>query len=109
MLAKENRLTNKADFEKVRQNGRFIRTPFFSISFLDRGDEKPSRFGFIVSKKVSTKANVRNKVKRKLREMVFKYLKCVKKGDDFVVVAKSGILREKDDKIEDVLKKIICN
>lgn len=108
MLSRENRLTKKADFENVRQNGKFVKAPFLSISFFDRGDEKPSRFGFIVSKKISTKANVRNRVKRKLRVMIFRHLGSVKEGSDFVIVAKSGILREEDDKIEVELKKVIC-
>lgn len=108
MLRHENRLTEKTHFEKVRQNGKFASTPFFSVSFLDRKDKEPSRFGFIVSKKLSTKSNVRNKVKRILRELVRKNLKSVKAGFDFVIIAKSGILTQSNATIESKLKEFIC-
>ncbi len=108
MLRNENRLTEKTHFENVRQNGKFVSTPLFSVSFLDRKDNKPSRFGFIVSKKLSTKANVRNKVKRILRELVRKNLSSVKAGFDFVIIAKSGIMKQSSDTIESKLKEFIC-
>ena len=46
--------------------------PGFLVLGLKRAYESdtPTRFGFIVSKKVSNKANHRNKVKRRLREIV---------------------------------------
>ncbi len=64
------------------------------------------RFGFIVSKKISTKAHERNKVKRILREIVRKNIFRMK-GRDYVIVAKSGILHAKHDMIEDELEKVI--
>lgn len=107
MLPKENRLTEKSDFENVRQNGKFITTPLFSISFVKRVGA--SRFGFIVSKKVSMKAHERNYVKRILREFFRKNLDSVKPGYDFLIITKPRILHASNDTIETNLKNVIKN
>lgn len=107
MLPPQNRLTKKADFERVRQNGRFISSKLFSVSLLDRKDKNESRFGFIVSKKISTKSHDRNRVKRILREIVRKNLDSVKPGMDFVIIVKSGIMHTTNDTIETQLKDLI--
>lgn len=109
MLPRVNRLIYKADFENVKQNGRFISTKDFSVSYINRKDDGESRFGFIVSKKISLKAHIRNKVKRSLREIVRANLPQVKKGMDFVILAKTGIVHCLHDTLETELKKAIVN
>src|SRR5882724_6570707 len=98
MLASINRLTEKTDFENVRQKGKFISSKLFSISYVKRDsiaalqNDTPSRFGFIVSKKISMKAHERNHIKRTLREFFRNNLTSMKSGYDYVIVAKVGIL-----------------
>lgn len=110
MLPLKNRLTKKSDFENVRQNGRFITSKYFSASCVKRDKEElPSRFGFIVSKKISMKSHDRNRVKRILREIVQSNIDEVEKGFDFVIIAKSGITQVDRDKLEtDLKKEILC-
>jgi ribonuclease P protein component len=108
MLPKINRLSKRGDFERVRNEGEFRTFPFFLISYLDRKDSHPSRFGFVVSKKISTRAHVRNRVKRVLRECVRRNLRSAKQGFDFVIIAKASILRASNDTIESGLKEFIC-
>src|SRR5579864_6129836 len=107
MLPPQNRLTKKSDFEKVRQNGKFISSKIFSLSLFDRKDEREARFGFIVSKKISTKSHDRNRIKRILREIVRKNLSGVKSGIDYVIIVKSGIMHATNDTIEAQLKDLI--
>ncbi len=98
MLPKENRLTEKEDFDRVKNEGRLIQSDSFAFSFIDKGsptkkgEEIPSRFGFIVSTKISKKATLRNRVKRALREGVRQNISYFKKGIDGVFLAKSSIL-----------------
>lgn len=106
MLSSVNRLTQKSDFLYVRQNGKFISTPLFSVSWV-KNDLSASRFGFIVSKKISMKAHERNRVKRILREVARENLDSVKQGFDFVVVAKVGILHATHGTIETELTNAI--
>ena len=50
-----------------------------------------SRFGFIVSNKISKKAVERNKIKRRLRDIVRRSLSETKSGYDIIIEAKPGI------------------
>ncbi|SRR5258708_1240779 len=110
MLPKENRLTKKTDFENIRQNGRYITTSkLFTISFLNKKDEENPRIGFIVSKKISTKAVERNKIKRTLREIIRKNISYMKTGMDYVIIVKPGILHISHDKLEIELKNVISS
>jgi len=115
MLPASNRLTKKIDFENVRQKGKFITTKLFSISYVKRDsiaslqNDVPSRFGFIVSKKISMKAHERNHIKRILREIFRNNLDNIKGGVDFVIVAKVGIAHATHGTIETELTNAIKN
>lgn len=85
MLPKHNRLTKKKDFERVFQKGRGFQEDSLYLK-ITKNNLKNSRFGFIISKKYSKKATMRNKVKRKLRAFVQAKLPQLKKGIDGVVV-----------------------
>jgi len=109
MLPSINRLTKKTDFENVRQYGKREVTPELSVSYFNRKDSNPVRVGFIVSKKISTKAHVRNRIKRVLREITAKNMKEVKNGGDYVIIAKSGIVHAIRATIEASLVKCLRN
>lgn len=79
MLPKKNRLQKNKDFERVFKKGRFFKEDFLVLKVLFN-NLKNSRFGFIVSSKVSKKAVLRNKIKRWLRAAVLSHLE--KKADD---------------------------
>lgn len=63
--------------------------PFFLIRFLKRKDLH-SRFGFVVSKKVSKKAVERNYIKRRLREIVRSTPLLFGTGYDYVFIVKKN-------------------
>lgn len=94
MLSKENRLKRKKDFEKIFQKGKSFKQDLLFLKVLEN-DLGFSRFGFIVSRKISKKAVLRNKVKRRLREGVRTKSKEIKKGIDIVLIALPG-LEKKD-------------
>lgn len=56
-----------------------------------------NRYGFIVSKNISKKAVVRNRLKRKLRSYVEKFSHKLKNGFDMLFVVKKKFLK-KDEK-----------
>ncbi len=90
MLPKTYRLAKKKDFELVFKNGEAIKGDFLLIKLL-KSQLKNSRFGFIVSKKVSNKAHVRNKIKRQMRAVVLKELVNLKKSEDVIIIALPNI------------------
>ncbi|MEK7497801.1 MAG: ribonuclease P protein component, partial [Patescibacteria group bacterium] len=90
-LAKINRLTSKKDFALVKMKGKVFQEKTFALAVLDRG-EGDSRFGFVISTKISKRAVKRNKAKRLLRAVIQKKIKIIKKGYDVVFLAKAGVL-----------------
>jgi ribonuclease P protein component len=107
MLPPQNRLTKKNDFQNVYQNGKFLASKEISVSIVDRKDGKDSRFGFVVSKKISTKAHIRNKAKRLLRESIWKNIKEIPDSHDYVISAKSGIVHLKFARIDELLRELL--
>lgn len=87
MLPKINRLTKKKDFDLVFQKGKGAKIGHFVFRTVKNSLTK-SRFGFIVSKKVSNKATIRNKTKRRLRAAASQIK--LKNPSDIVIVALSG-------------------
>ena len=90
MLPKENRLKLKKDFETVFRKGKSFNQDILLLKVLEN-DSNIKRFGFIVSRKISKKAVMRNKIKRRLREAVGARLKKARDGVDCVLVALPGI------------------
>ena len=62
MLSQQNQLKKKKDFEKVFKKGKGFKEDFLVLIF-KKNNLNQSRFGFIVSKNFSKKANLRNKIK----------------------------------------------
>jgi len=104
MLPKVHRLTKKKDFDAVFKDGKGIKSGFLIFKILKGGSH--SRIGFIVSKKVSGKATVRNRVKRIMRAAVQTHLGALKTPSDIVMVALSGIEKAEPANIKDAVEKV---
>ena len=89
MLPDKNRLKKKKDFEKVLKEGRGIKEDFLILK-VRKNKPKKLRFGFVVSKKISKKAVVRNKIKRRLREVIKERIKKIDKGLDIIIITLPG-------------------
>ena len=90
MLPRLYRLKKKSDFDRLLKKGKFQNGRFLAIKFVSN-DQENSRFGFLAAKKNFKKAALRNKIKRRLREMVRQKLSLVKPGYDIVLIARPGI------------------
>lgn len=86
MLPRENRLRKKKEFDRVFKEGNSFKNDLFLIKVADN-ELDTSRFGFVVSKKVSKKAVRRNKIKRWLRESTRPLLKDMKRNVDCTVIS----------------------
>jgi ribonuclease P protein component len=109
MLPKYHRLTKRKDFERIWKYGKgfFVKEIGFKLL---KNNLDCFRFAFIVSTKISKEAVVRNKIKRRLREIIHKRLPAIKSGFDCIVVTRSGIeklsYREMEEKIEEILTRL---
>lgn len=70
MLKKTNRNLNREDFKDILSLGRLVQTPFFGLRWIK--SEGESQWGWIISKKISKKAVIRNSIKRKIAAAVKK-------------------------------------
>jgi ribonuclease P protein component len=86
MLPKTNRLKKKKDFETVFKKGKNFKNKAFVLKFAKNGLDY-NRFGFIVSQKVSKKAVIRNKIRRRLSEILKIYTNDMEQGIDLVFIA----------------------
>lgn len=105
MLPKVNRLKKKKDFERVFREGKGFKEDFLFLK-VAVNDLKNSRFGFVASKNFSPKASLRNKIKRRLRELVRLRLKRIQKGKDCVLVACFGLENKDFWETEETMEKL---
>ena len=106
MLPNINRLTKKKDFEVVFKLGKSIKDGFLLCKVM-QNNLPQSRFGFVVSKKISNKAVMRNKVKRRLRKAVENHFKEYQTPLDVVIISLSGIEKKEFLEIEEKVAKFL--
>lgn len=104
MLSKNYRLTKKGSFNYVYKKGESQQTrPLVLVYIKSKGSIK---VGFSVSNKIG-KAVIRNKVKRRLRAAVAKYLPQFKCSCQLVFVARLEILTLSYLQIERMVEKLL--
>lgn len=106
MLLKINRLKNTAEIEKVFKDGKGFKEGFLFLK-LAENNLGVSRFAFVVSRKISKKAAYRNKIKRRLREVIKGLLSRAKTGLDVVIVVQGGVENKSFQEIQKNTEKIL--
>lgn len=90
MCAAVNSLKASADFQRISRQGRKWVLPAFTMLALAREkSDDPFRYGLTVSRKVGN-AVVRNRAKRRLREVVRKTAPAGLAGFDVVLIARTA-------------------
>jgi len=87
-LSKNQRLRSGTELREISRTGRRIRDGLFSV-FTRANRLGHARLGLTVSRRVSTKAVVRNRIKRCVRES-FRHTQSRLDALDFVVIAQPG-------------------
>ncbi len=82
-----DRLRRPQDFRKVYGNGRVLKSKMFVLHWVPN-NEGHTRVGFSVSRKLG-KAVVRNRVKRRLRELIRVRREVIPNGIDVVISART--------------------
>ncbi|HEV3393849.1 MAG TPA: ribonuclease P protein component [Chthoniobacterales bacterium] len=88
-FSKSRRLTKPREFDQVRQSARAQRGEFLVLSVLSAAAVDRLRAGFVTSRAVGS-AVVRNRVRRRLREIVRKHQHEIRDGIWIVTIARGG-------------------
>ena len=102
MLPKINRIKKKKDFEIIFKNSKSLKNNLFIFKIM-KNNLGLNRFGFVVSQKVSKKATIRNKTRRRLAEAVKGKVKKIKTGTDLVLIALPGIEKKEFSEIKETI------
>ena len=89
-MKKINTIKKNEDFLKVIKKGKYIKESCFTIYYIDNHNENFYRFGLSIGKKVG-KAFLRNKIKRQLREIIYKHKSLYKNGEEYIIIIKKEI------------------
>ncbi|MDD3006596.1 MAG: ribonuclease P protein component [Candidatus Pacebacteria bacterium] len=109
MLSKEFRIRKQKDFDHIfGKDGFFCSQDFLALKAIPNGLAY-SRFGFIVSNKISKSAVKRNRIKRLLRETVRLRWENINPSFDVVLIARADVseksFEDVDKTVDSLLKK----
>lgn len=102
MLTKQYRLPRKG-IDQVKNNGHRFYSPFFTVVYLPE-QETNSQFAFVISKKVSKKATVRNRTRRLIAGSVRELLTDLEKGYWVVFLVKKLALDQNKEVLSEAVR-----
>jgi len=106
VLNQLHRLKKNNDIVRVLKEGKKFIESFLIIKTLPN-DLKETRFAFIVSKKFSKKAVVRNRIRRQISEAIKDNLVTTKKGIDAVILSMPGAQEWDTEEVKKIVKKLL--
>ncbi|MCY3836769.1 MAG: ribonuclease P protein component [Anaerolineaceae bacterium] len=85
-MRREIRLRKRADFLRLRRDGRWFRSSLCHLAFVPNGLSH-NRYGLVTSKRLG-KAHVRNRIRRRLREATRLLDADLRQGYDVLIIAR---------------------
>ena len=108
MLAKEYRFHRQNDVKRVYRSGESARSGPFGLKYLKQSKPGDSRVAVVVSKKVDKSAVVRNRIRRRIYEIIRTHWESVKQGNDIVItVFNVSVEKEKHQELEHRILKLL--
>ena len=99
-FSKTKRLTLPVEFTRVKHQGKTQRGHLFLLGVLAHEDQEQFRVGFVTSKRIGG-AVVRNRVRRRLREIVRTHQTRLRRGFWLVLVAHPAAARATSGELKD--------
>lgn len=87
MMSKDHRLRKNKQFQRVFRKGRSKANRQFVVYYLQQPHQHTFRFGLSVSKRVGN-AVVRNRIKRRIREVMREFDVTLDQTKDYVIIAR---------------------
>ncbi|MFA5355201.1 MAG: ribonuclease P protein component [Candidatus Paceibacterota bacterium] len=106
MSLKISRLQKKSDIDSVFKKGKSFREGLILLKVL-KTDLESSRFAFVISHKVSKKSTVRNKLRRRLKNIFQSFLKDGKgTSADILVIAFPGLEKKEYKELGETVERV---
>lgn len=96
------RLQTKGDFDRVFARGKSVSSAHLSLRALDRRDDRPTRFGWVVGRQLGGSV-ARNRLRRRLRGLLS--MLDVRPGFDCVVTMRSPQFGDLRAEVTELLEK----
>lgn len=94
MIPVKHRFHGHGSLRYVYKNGTQVRNRYFVLKYIDNPRRKASRFSVVVSKKTYKKAVGRNRIRRRVYELLRRDMPFLRdKSYDIVVIVLSGEVR----------------
>lgn len=106
MLAKKFRLKKEKEIERVLAQGQFFKNGYLKLKLIEN-ELNRSRFATPVGLKVSKKAVDRNKIKRRLQEVLRLKWKRIKQGYDVLLMVEKPIIKKNYQEIDEDLTQLL--
>lgn len=97
-------IKSSEEYTEIINTSKSKKSKYFSIYY--RKNSNSNRYGITVPKKTGT-AVIRNKIKRRIKNIIDNNKKIVHNGYDYVIIIKKGILELTYEEIEKELLKLI--
>lgn len=98
-IKKINIIKKNDDFKKIMDSGKLLKNKHYIIYYKDK-EEKYYRFGISVSKKISKKAVIRNKLKRQIKSIIDNNKNIYQNSKDYIIILKKSCLEETYNELE---------
>jgi ribonuclease P protein component len=97
---KSRRLRHRSEYARVRKDGSMRHGKLLVLNVAPMENSGPSRAGFVTSRRIGG-AVVRNRIRRRLREIVRQHQHELQRGFWFVLIAKNGAVSATYRSLED--------
>lgn len=94
MLAKKYRFHGYGSLRFLYSRGTMVRNRYFGLKFVKNNRREDSRLAVVVAKKVSKKAPVRNRLRRRLYEVMRQHWSMIQPGNDLLITVFDGRIEE---------------
>lgn len=88
-MKKKNIIKSKNEYTEIINNNKFIKNNYYIIYYIKA--KKETRYGISIPKKTG-KAVIRNKIKRRIKNIIDNNNLIIPKSFDYVIISRKGIL-----------------
>lgn len=107
MLSAQHRFHGHGSLRYVYKNGQAVRSHLITIKYTSNPYRRHSRFAVVVSKKVHKSAVGRNRIRRRIYEIIRHELPSITRPHDIVVMVFSGeVLSMEHEELSETLKQL---